>query len=108
MDCKGCAFWWSRDDAGQCRRRAPVSKANDLHLDNIIPLLMMLVRCQAKLAEFELQGDHISNEEVNAWDIPSRDWCVWPSTLEDDWCGEWEPIKPPVNRPEMTASEKIA
>jgi GAF domain-containing protein len=94
--CENCRFWrhptrkGDDDDAGHCRRRAPIAARADDYLDDIAVAIKLLLWwtmrewSDEETAEKQLKDFHIGDiEQVFHF-------TQWPLTEPYDWCGEWE------------------
>lgn len=98
--CGGCRFWHDlrpEDNHGECRRRAP---------DPSPPELRAIAEYLAQIGFGqigEIEG------EPRLWSMhesAAHSYSYWPETINEDWCGEFQP-KVPISSVSPAEVEKI-
>jgi hypothetical protein len=91
-DCEHCRFWecWTPKKLhkeGHCHRRAPIATYGDDYLHDIAIASKLLLWWAVR----EWKGDPDKQMADLMIDCESTFHCTsWPTTSQDDWCGEWE------------------
>jgi hypothetical protein len=92
--CRSCRFWKSNetnDRGGRCRRHAPQPGRS---LDGFIGEAIIAIADMAMQSNANLKWpETIEDEATEAYMAP-----MWPDTLDEDWCGDYERLTESADR----------